>query len=277
MGDMRPWVQSPIELGEFGTQLNAWMSELLTQLDYENVRDNGFPADTGVSTPSIFFDGDANTGFGHLSDQITIVTGGTRRFQVGNTATYSYKPFYKVTEGTAPLVYLGDWTNTAYAGLLTPDFSSRYMIMTDGVDLFLNTDRHMYFRVNNGADSGINLLSNGVVQIPTSEGNSLNVYASWSNYGSPYEAFKYGKDSNGFVVVEGLLRNTSGGTRSPGDPLFLLDAGFRPSSTLIFTCHTVNGPQRIDVDSTGQVRYNGTAGITAGGWVSVSGLVFKAA
>lgn len=93
----------------------------------------------------------------------------------------------------------------------------------------------------------------------------------WVDYGSSWQTSRYWKDKNGYVHLEGLIKN---GTTSAGTTLFVLPSGYRPTGTQIhitfadkvYSC-------RIDVLDSGTVRLNDTG---IGTWISLSGISFYA-
>ncbi|EAO57389.1 Phage protein [Bacillus thuringiensis serovar israelensis ATCC 35646] len=91
----------------------------------------------------------------------------------------------------------------------------------------------------------------------------------WQDYGS-FGPVAYTKDAAGFVVLQGLLRGNSGTSGSA----FQLPAGFRPSTTRIFSAvNGVNGHSRIDINADGTVVMQGGAP----DFCSLNGIRFLAA
>jgi hypothetical protein len=93
----------------------------------------------------------------------------------------------------------------------------------------------------------------------------------WINYAGAYTYASYWKDKNGVVHMTGLIRD---GRNLSGSVLFQLPVGYRPHGTELFVQHSDTGDRdvRVDVDSSGYVKVQETAG----GWVSLAGMSFKA-
>lgn len=85
----------------------------------------------------------------------------------------------------------------------------------------------------------------------------------------------YGKTSNGVVLLNGLIRRTSG-----SDPVaFYLPSGYRPASTIIYGVAGSGGIGRIDVNADGSVYWVGTitGSVNIADWISLGGISFFAA
>jgi hypothetical protein len=90
---------------------------------------------------------------------------------------------------------------------------------------------------------------------------------SWLNFGAPYCNAGYWKDGFGRVHLKGLVKS---GT-IPAD-VFVLPAGYRPGTQLVFSCVSMNASNRVDVLA------NGSVNIQSGnnGWASLDGIIFRA-
>jgi hypothetical protein len=93
----------------------------------------------------------------------------------------------------------------------------------------------------------------------------------WANYGGAYTPAGYWKDKNGIVHLTGLIQ---GGTTTSSTILFTLPAGYRPYGTELFVQHSDSADRdvRVDVLADGNVKI----AETAGSWVSLAGISFKA-
>jgi hypothetical protein len=110
--------------------------------------------------------------------------------------------------------------------------------------------------------------------------------AGWGNYdngpipttatGDSWRYPRYHKDANGYVHLDGLARNTSGGTITPamGSYIFTLPEGFRPSHTLLMSTQGDSTACRVDITVDGRVRVSAT--IRSNEWVSLSPIIFLA-
>jgi hypothetical protein len=112
-------------------------------------------------------------------------------------------------------------------------------------------------------------MNDGVIPNEARIGASLK--SGWSNYGSSYSPASYWKDRNGVVHLTGLIR---GGTNTSGTTLLTLPVGYRPANSELFVQHsdTTDRDVRVDVVASGDVNIQETAG----GWVSLAGMSFKA-
>lgn len=77
--------------------------------------------------------------------------------------------------------------------------------------------------------------------------------AGWTNYGLGFESAGYYKDKFGFVHLRGLVKRTTGTEIN----IFILPEGFRPSSAHILPIIGNGGIGRVDINSAGQVIYQG--------------------
>lgn len=90
----------------------------------------------------------------------------------------------------------------------------------------------------------------------------------WSNFGNGWDGAAYFKDALGIVHLRGMVK---GGTI--GQAIFTLPVGYRPSGPLLFPTIATDAIGRIDIDTTGAVKFlSGTAT-----WVTLSGVRFRAA
>ena len=90
----------------------------------------------------------------------------------------------------------------------------------------------------------------------------------WTNYDTgAYIAAGYTKSADGFVHLRGMIK---GGTA--GQVFATLPVGCRPLNKELFNIITSTGLGRLDIGSNGYCQhYSGGTG-----WVSLSGIVFKA-
>ncbi|MGN7938496.1 phage tail spike protein [Metabacillus sp. 22489] len=153
------------------------------------------------------------------------------------------------------------WFNETYGGGI---------YMTDTADVRVYNGKN--FRVDGllKAYKGANI--NGAITLDTPI-NSLAHAAlpknnGWTDYDTVnYIGASYTKSADGFVKLRGMV--TSGAV---GTVIGTLPVGCRPFKTEVFPVQTSSGEGRIDVQSNGYVilRSGGT------GWVSLSGIIFKA-
>lgn len=98
----------------------------------------------------------------------------------------------------------------------------------------------------------------------------------WEKYpAATYADASYGKTSNGVVLLNGLIRRTSGSEPS----VFILPSGFRPASTIIFPVAGSGGIGRFDVNPDGSVYWVGSivGSVNIADWASLGGISFFAA
>ncbi|NEQ64961.1 MAG: hypothetical protein F6K21_05565 [Symploca sp. SIO2D2] len=103
------------------------------------------------------------------------------------------------------------------------------------------------------------------------EATQLTLKNNWVNYGHEWAELSFFKDSQGIVYIVGLV--------SMGDmyvALATLPEGYRPNSSLIFSCNSHLGTCRIDVRTNGDIVCK-TKSQEAFSWVSLDGIVFRAA
>jgi hypothetical protein len=111
-------------------------------------------------------------------------------------------------------------------------------------------------------------------------------YASgWEDYGGSYARGRYWKTSDGFVHVEGLIRQTAAktyGAASGDSTIFTLPVGFRPANEHHIVCLYGSGQSlygTVNVTSAGRVfahSMDNTAGVQSPSWISLC-FSFKAA
>jgi len=97
---------------------------------------------------------------------------------------------------------------------------------------------------------------------------------SWTDYGAGWSA-RYAKDlTNGIVYIKGLVR---GGSNTITTTIFTLPVGMRPSTTIMLSQVTLGGVGRVDIPTSGAVRFVSTDPHTgnANGYLSISA-TFKA-
>ncbi|WP_183092441.1 hypothetical protein [Nocardioides stalactiti] len=105
----------------------------------------------------------------------------------------------------------------------------------------------------------------------------------WANYGDGFQGARFSKDLTNRVHLEGLVREVFSPEYQGGiapTPIFVLPAGHRPAATLIFSadCATAEGPShaRIDIFPNGRVVSNTDVGCSTSGYVSLTGISFRA-
>lgn len=81
----------------------------------------------------------------------------------------------------------------------------------------------------------------------------------WVNFGAPWQAARFFKDTLGIVHVQGLVKN---GAAAPST-VFTLPAGYRPPADLIFASEAAAVYARLNVLASGVVQY-GTGGAAPG-------------
>lgn len=94
---------------------------------------------------------------------------------------------------------------------------------------------------------------------------------SWVDYGAAYQGAGYWKDKCGVVHLCGLIK---GGTITAETVIFNLPTGYRPATSEKFFAVSLNAICVIDIYSSGAVAIK--TGANAG-WLSLSGITFKAA
>jgi hypothetical protein len=93
----------------------------------------------------------------------------------------------------------------------------------------------------------------------------------WSNYGFGFANAGFYKDKEGIVRLSGLI---TGGSISANSQIFILPAGYRPSSgRLIFTVDHSGSVGRVDILANGEVRLM-TAGSNT--YLNLTGISFRA-
>lgn len=107
------------------------------------------------------------------------------------------------------------------------------------------------------------------ITFSTRPDQSLSLVGSWRPYGGEYRQPELTKVGN-MVILSGLMT----GTKERPAHLTTLPAGYRPAKDLIFTVNAHDDQARVDILPNGVVRVE--VGGTKHGWVSVSGIVFKA-
>lgn len=109
-------------------------------------------------------------------------------------------------------------------------------------------------------------------QLTSPQTHVLSLSNNWENYGSAFQTCKCHKTADGFVILQGLVRNGNV-SRS----ITTLPVGWRPESSAMFFCLDGNGKmQRIDISPTGGISVNGTLS-KFDSYISLDGIVFKAA
>ena len=93
---------------------------------------------------------------------------------------------------------------------------------------------------------------------------------SWVTYGATHNTAGYMKDANGFVHLQGAIKN---GTTTSGTSLFALPSGYRPAKNCSFAVDANNAYGGIEVESGGNV----VAYVVNSTFTSLEGISFKAA
>ncbi len=99
--------------------------------------------------------------------------------------------------------------------------------------------------------------------------SNLTLQNSWAAYGDSFATPQYTKAADGIVTLKGLIRS---GTMTAGTIITTLPAGYRPSAELLITCVSVNAYGRINIDSSGNVKFY--AGSNS--WLSLDNITFYA-
>lgn len=132
--------------------------------------------------------------------------------------------------------------------------------------------------LNGGTTAGLLATdtSGNVSVISTQESWKPVTYASgWGDYdpGTEWYGGQYMKDSVGIVHLAGLIKNTSGSTKTGGQ-LFTLPVGYRPLFKMRFATSFSGNGGAVDVKPDGIVTT--TASIASNDWISLSNISFKA-
>jgi hypothetical protein len=116
--------------------------------------------------------------------------------------------------------------------------------------------------------------STGTLTVTSPSNTNVTYNTGWQNYAFGYGPAHYTKSPGGIVTLGGLSTRSSGSNAI----MFTLPSGYRPTLNLIFACAGSGGVARIDVDSSGNVYYNGSLSGSVNGadWVSVGGVTFLA-
>lgn len=89
----------------------------------------------------------------------------------------------------------------------------------------------------------------------------------WTDYNNTYATAAYTKTSAGVVVLKGLIKS---GTATSGTVIFNLPVGYRPATDIIFQNITNTAPGRVDISSSGNVRFE----VGSNAWYSLDGISF---
>jgi hypothetical protein len=175
--------------------------------------------------------------------------------------------------------------NTAGANYLNVKDGTREILM--GVDsaggiISVMTSHDLIFRTGNGEKMRISAAGNvsmtgTIVQENWKEVGTAGAPAfqnSWTNYGAPYNAAGFFKDSLGIVHLKGLIKN---GALGFDKTIFTLPAGYRPAGRelRVICTHlpgTAGGAGRLDIDTDGKLIPG--QGMTE--WYSLDGVTFRA-
>jgi len=98
----------------------------------------------------------------------------------------------------------------------------------------------------------------------------------WSNYGSGYDVSGFYKDQFNRVWLRGLIANS--GTPVSDSVIFIMPTGYNPQYRALNTVTISQGNGRVDVDTSGNVRWLGHVDNVGGsvvGWLSLSGVSFS--
>jgi len=91
---------------------------------------------------------------------------------------------------------------------------------------------------------------------------------SWVNYGGGYATAGYMKDALGFVHLKGMVK-----TGTIGQKIFTLPVGYRPAEINIYAVASYALFGDVYINASGDVTPN----VGSSNWVSLSGIIFKAA
>ena len=84
----------------------------------------------------------------------------------------------------------------------------------------------------------------------------------WVNFGGTYVPARYMKDALGYVQVEAVLKNGTGGSLTAGSTAWKLPPGYLPAYVLSLPAETGGAYVNVRVLPTGEVQLNGT--VTSG-------------
>jgi hypothetical protein len=154
---------------------------------------------------------------------------------------------------------------------------------TDGLLLGVNTAQEAVF--NNQENTAMKFATNNTVQMTIAAGGDVTLTgkinneswqtpafnAGWNNYGGSYAAAAFYKDKVDRVHLRGLVN-----VGVVGSTIFNLPPGYRPSTSgiLMFNVNNGNALGRIDIQPNGNVNF--VVGPSAGSWVSLDGISFRA-
>lgn len=116
---------------------------------------------------------------------------------------------------------------------------------------------------------GIDPLPPEVTTSYIAQAEKLSLVNGWATYGSEYGFPAFKIDSNGTVIVSGLITGGNYGE------LATLPAGVRPTKQLIFNMNNHGQSARVDVFPNGKIKW--VAGGKEHGWISLSGINFDLA
>ncbi len=127
----------------------------------------------------------------------------------------------------------------------------------------------MFLGINAASPVATMVLNAGNVSISQESWTAVSFTNSWVDYGATWTTAAYFKDSLGVVHLKGLIKN---GTINAS--AFTLPVGYRPAEPTMFSTASSGGggADRIEIGATGVVNIV----VTANGWVTLSGISFRA-
>ena len=231
--------------------------------------------DGSVSSPSLFFDDDTNTGlFSSAADTLNFTTGGVERMELGTTTIFNEDgadvDFRIEGDTDANLFYVDAGNDRVGIGTTSPSVKTQISVSNTTAYSASTVDANQFQLsvTNTGANgvAGILLATEpssgngghcGIRALSTGSGNSD---LTFSTRGSSTQAERMRIDSSGIVYVGGVGASATAGilffndTSANGSKI----AQVNGSSALSF--HTGSSqPERLRIDSSGRLLINTTA------------------
>ena len=155
-------------------------------------------------------------------------------------------------------------TRTNSTGTWTNGFSN------DTVTTYSRTVNHgdkVYVRVTATNTEGTSGYGNSIITIPvwaTYQFQNL-----WANYGGSYTPAGFTKNSDGVIILRGMVKKASG-TLVQNEVIGTLPVGYRPAQRIIFQISSGSTDGRIDINSSGDIKVYAANP----GWLSLDGIMF---